>query len=426
MQSSAQSAACLGTSLNDGQKPLVNTSNGNFQNLYPPVFYRTMNLFVTSDIALSVILMRIANILLLVGLTTALYVVLPARRRLPLVWGLTISLVPLGFFLVASTNPSAWAIISAGTFWISLLGYFESSGAKKAGLGAIAAISAVVGAGARADAAVYVVLAVVVVVVLTAIRTRRWFISALLPLGLSAMAAILYLSTSQSSIASSGLSGYAGLGHQGSRSSLLFRDFLNVPSLWAGVFGSWGLGWLDTDMPAIVSVGALGCYAALVFAGLASLSMRKAVVVLTVLGALWLFPTFILVQSGTVVGNGVQPRYLLPLVIMLAGVILLQTGGAGLRLSRGQVVALVSTLSVVNAIALYFNMRRYITGTQVSSWNFSASVRWWWSTPVSPVLFWVAGSLSFAAFLAIVARETLLMRPTDVPDQEVRQPVVTS
>jgi hypothetical protein len=384
-----------------------------------------MNLFATSNIALSVILMRFVNILLLVGLTTALYVVLPARRRLPLVWGLAISLVPLGFFLVASTNPSAWAIISAGTLWISLLGYFESSGAKKAGLGAIAALSAVLGAGARGDAAVYVVLSVVVVVLLTAHPTRRWFISAVLPLGLSAMAAIFYLSTSQSSIASSGLSGYADPAHQVSRSSLLFRDFLNVPSLWAGVFGSWGLGWLDTDMPAIVSVGALGCYAALVFAGLASLSLRKALVVLTVLGALWLIPTFILVQSGTVVGNGVQPRYILPLVVMLAGVVLLQAGGAGLRLSRGQVVALVSTLSLVNAIALYFNMRRYITGTQVSSWNFSAAVRWWWSIPVSPVVIWVAGSLSFAALLAIIARETLLSRPTDVPDQEVRRPLIT-
>jgi hypothetical protein len=89
------------------------------------------------------------------------------------------------------------------------------------------------------------------------------------------------------------------------------------------------------------------------------------------------------------------------------------------------VVALVSTLSLVNAIALYFNMRRYITGTQVSSWNFSAAVRWWWSIPVSPVVIWVAGSLSFAALLAIIARETLLSRPTDVPDQEVRRPLIT-
>ena len=420
-KSAEQSAACLGTSLGDGKNTLVSTSKGNFHNLYPPVFYQTMNLFVSSNIALSVILMRIVNILLLVGLATVLYVFLPSHRRLPLVWGLAISLVPLGLFMVASTNPSAWAIISAGTFWISLLGYFESSGAKKAGLGAIAALSAVLGAGARADAAIYVLLAVVVVVLLTAHLTRRWLISALLPFVLSVTAAVFYFSTQQSAVPISGLSGYTNPGGHVSWHYLLFTDLLNVPSLWAGVLGSWGLGWLDTNMPAIVWVGGVGCFAALAFAGLVSLSIRKALAVVIVLGALWLFPTYILVRSGAIVGIGVQPRYILPLVIMLAGVVLLQVSGVRLRLSRGQVVVLVSTLSVINATALYFNMQRYISGAGVTSWNFSAVVRWWWNIPVPPIVVWAAGSLSFAAFLVITARENLLTQPTDMPNQEVRQ-----
>lgn len=419
-QKAKQSAACEATVLNDGQSTFVKTSRGNFQNLYPPVFYRTMNLFVGSNIALSVFMMRIVNILLLVGLATALYLLLPASRRLTLVWELAITLLPLGLFLVVSTNPSAWAIISAGTFWISLLGYFESSGAKKAGLGAIAALSAILGAGARADAAVYVLIGVVVVVLLTAQLTRRWLMSAVLPFVLSVAAAVFYFSTRQSSVATSGFSGYASPGQHVSWRSLLFTDILNVPSLWAGVFGSWSLGWIDTNMPAIVSVGGLGCFAALAFAGLASLSMRKALVVVTVLGALWLLPTYILVQSGTVVGHGVQPRYILPLVTMLAGVVLLQAGGVRLTFSRGQVVALVSTLSVVNAVALYFNLRRYITGTDIMSWNLNSAGEWWWNISVSPMVVWIAGSLSFAAFLGIMARETLLMRPGDVPHQEVR------
>lgn len=194
-----------------------------------------------------------------------------------------------------------------------------------------------------------------------------------------------------------------------------------MPSLWAGVFGSWALGWLDTNMPPIVSVGGLSCFAVLAFAGLVSLSIRKDLAAVIVVGALWLFPTYILVQSGTIVGHGVQPRYILPLVIMLAGVVLLQAGEVRLRLSRGQVVVLVSTLSVVNAVALYFNMQRYITGAGVTSWNFSAAVRWWWTIPVPPTVVWAAGSFSFAAFLVIMARETLRTRPTDMPHQEVRQ-----
>jgi hypothetical protein len=363
--------------------------------------------------------MRIANILLLIGLTTVLYVFLPANRRPTLVWGLAISLVPLGLFLVASDNPSAWAIISAGTLWISLLGYFESSGKKKAGLGIIAALSTLVGAGARADAAVYAMVAIVAVILLTARLDRRWIISALLPFGMAVTAAVFYLSTQQSSFANSGLPGYADSSHHLDWHYLILANLLNVQDLWVGAFGSGpGLGWLDTSMPAIVWVGGLGSFAALTFAGLASRSMRKLLAAGVVLGALWAFPTLLLVQSGSVMGAGLQPRYVLPLLMMLGGVLLLQVGGTRLTLSSVQVVALVSTLSVANAVALQFNMRRYITGTGVTRWNLNYAIQWWWNIPVSPMIVWAVGSLSFAAFLVIIARATLLKQPTELPHQE--------
>ncbi|MHB8298926.1 MAG: DUF2142 domain-containing protein [Dermatophilaceae bacterium] len=421
-----QSAACQGTSLDDKQNGFITTSRGNFQGLYPPLYYLTMNPFVTSNIAVSAVLMRIVNILLFVGLTTVLYLLLPVKRRPSLVWGLSISLVPLGLFLVASNNPSAWAIISAGTLWISLVGYFESSGAKKAGLGAMAALSTVLGAGARADAAVYAVVAIVVAAVLTARLNRRWVISALLPFVLAVTAAVFYLSAQQSSFARSGLLGGAAPSQAPSWLHLLVTDFLNVPSLWAGVFGSRGLGWLDTLMPAIVWVGSLGAFAALAFAGLASQSTRKLLAVAIALGALWFFPTYVMVQSGAVVGGQVQPRYILPLIILLGGVALLQVGGASLQLSKAQVVVLVSTLSVANAVALHVNMRRYITGTNVTSWNLNTAAQWWWSIPVSPMTVWVVGSLSFAACLLVIALGTMHARPADgVPHPEAA-PVTAS
>ena len=414
-----QSAACPGVDLKFVREGLVNTNRGNFQGLYPSPYYQTMNLLVGSNVEVSVVLMRIVNILLLVGLTTVIFVLLPVSRRLSLVWGLAISLVPLGLFLVTSNNPSGWAIISAGTLWISLVGYFESSGVKKAGLGVVAALATVLGAGARADSAIYAVVAVVVAVLLTGSRSRRWLISALLPVGLIVIAAIFYVSAQQSSVGTSGIPGYpdADPGHPGDWHYLFFQNVFNVPSLWAGVFGSWPLGWLDTIMPAGVWVASLGCFAALVFTGLVSMSIRKLLAVITVVSALVVIPTYILVQSRVVIPTAVQPRYILPLVIILGGLFLLQAGGARLRLSKVQVVTLVSTLSVVNAIALHFNMRRYITGTDVTDPNLNTAVEWWWNIPLSPMAVWVVGSLSFAALLVILARETLLT-PADVPLQE--------
>jgi len=397
-----QSAACQGTSLNDTQNGFVTTKRVNLRGFYPPLYYLAMHLFVTSNIAVSAVLMRIVNLLLFVGLTSVLYALLPASRRRPLLWGWAVTLVPLGLFLVASNNPSGWAIISGGTLWISLVGYFEASGARKAGLGAVAALATLLGAGARADGAVYAVVAIAVAVLLTASLNRRWVISALLPFALAVMAALFYLSARQSSVALSGIPA-RGATHQIPWHNLLFTDLLNVPSLWAGVFGSWELGWLDTPVPAIVWVGGLGAFAAIVFAGLASPSLRRLLALAMVLGALWLIPTYTLVQSGVTVGTVVQPRYILPLVIMLGGIALMPLGGPGFRLSRTQLALLVSTLSVANAAALHFNMRRYITGTGVTGWNLNSAAQWWWNIPVSPMMIWAAGSLSFAAFLVVIA-----------------------
>ena len=407
------SAACLSTSPHNTQNGLVATNRVNLRGFYPPLYYLSMHLFVTSNIAVSVVLMRIVNILLFVGLATAIYVLLPARRRLSLVWGLAMTLVPLGLFLVASNNPSGWAAISAGTLWISLVGYFESSGARKAGLGTVAAVATVLGAGARADSAVYAVVAVVVAVLLTGRLNRRWLVSAILPLVLAVMAAVFYLSAKQSSVALSGIPD-RGATHQIPWHNLLFTDFLNVPYLWAGVFGSWELGWLDTPMPAIVWVGGLGAFVALALAGLASQSTRKLLAMAMVLGALWLIPTYTLVQSGVVVGTVVQPRYILPLVIMLGGIALLQVDEPAFTLSKAQVVILVSMLSVANAAALHFNMRRYITGTTVTGWDLNTAAQWWWNIPFSPMMVWAVGSLSFAAFLVVIAVGTMRVRAAAV------------
>jgi Predicted membrane protein (DUF2142) len=412
-----QSAACQGKMFDDKKASMVTTSRGNFQGLYPSLYYRMMNLFVSPNIEASVVLMRIINILLLVGLTTVLYFFLPVRRRPTLVWGLTVSLVPLGLFLVASNNPSAWAIISAGTLWISLVGYFESSGAKKIGLGIIAALSTLLGAGARADAAVYAVLAIIAVVVLTARLNRRWIISALLPFAMAVTAALFYFSSQQSLVATSGIPVGVDPSQAISRRYLLFTNFLNVPYLWTGVFGTRGLGWLDTPMPGIVWVGSLGCFAVLAFAGLVSRSTRKLLAVAIVLGALWFIPAYTLMLSRSEEVNQLQPRYILPLVILLAGVTLLQVGGESLKLTKVQRVALVATLSVANAIALLSNMRRYITGTDVKNWNLNTAAEWWWSIPVSPMMVWAVGSVSFAVFLVIISMETLVA-PADLSDPE--------
>src|SRR5690606_26565272 len=110
-----------------------------------------------------------------------------------------------GMFIVPSNNPSGWAVISAGTTWIALVGFFESEGRRRIGLGILAGVAALIGAGSRGDMAIYTVIAVCAAVVLTVRRDRRYLLLAALPVAITLMAVLFYFTASQGSVAQAGL-----------------------------------------------------------------------------------------------------------------------------------------------------------------------------------------------------------------------------
>ena len=401
---------CQGSDFGTRPDVTVETDRGNFTGLYPPLYYATMGLFAGPNIDISVLAIRIFSSLIFVGLLTALFFLLPIARRSSLVWPLIISTVPLGLFIVSSTNPSSWAVLSAATLWAALLGFYETSGWRKVGLGAFTALSTILGAGARADAAVFAGVAIVAVIIITARRSRTFLLSSLLPLALLIVAMLFYFSTRQSDVTTGGLDGSGGHRSLGEMASLFIINVVNVPDLIVGAFGHWGLGWLDTAMPAVVWVVAFGVFVAVLFFALRLSSWRRSIASFWVLLALWLFPTVVLVQTGAVVGAYVQPRYILPLIVLLAGIVLSNHRSASLGLSTAQLVLLAAPLAVVQALALHTNIRRYTAGANHPTFNLDANRMWWWDIGVGPMSVWVIGSLAFAGTLALLVAYTQASR----------------
>jgi len=407
-QDSKVSAACLQQYLDKGSAPTEVTSRGSFSNNYPPVFYAFMNLFVSHDIAESAVLIRFVNVFLFVGITTALFLLLPTRRRNPLIWGWLVSLVPLGLFIIASNNPSAWAVIGVGSTWLALLGYLETTGKRQVALGAIYAITTLI-ACARGDSSIYAIAAAGVVVFMTFQRNRAYLVQLILPAAMVVVAVVFFVSSQQSAVASSGLAN--GSTHTGPLDGfgVLAYNLLNVQQLWSGALGGWALGWLDTSMPAIVSVGAFAVYVAIAFLG-AGLHEKRKTISLVFLGlVLWLLPTYVLVRGSNVVGQNVQPRYLLPLVILFVGLAVLGARGNDLRPNWFQSGWIVLTLGIAESIALYINLRRYLTGVDVQGVNLDVGKEWWWSgLAISPMGIWILGTISFTALAAILVRDRML------------------
>lgn len=409
------SAACQAQTFDLDPEPTVETDRGNFANNYPPVYYAVMSVLVGPGIEQSVLLMRLLNVVLFVGLTTALFCLLPRARRPALAWGWLVVSVPLGMFLLASNNPSAWALIGVGSSWLALLGFFESTGRRRIALGALFVVTALMASGARGDAALYTVMGSALAVFLAARRDRRFMLSAILPAAMAVVSLLFFLSSQQAAVAGDGLGASgdvsgAPLGGDGGHKTgfaLLAYNLVMVPTLWAGAFGEWGLGWLDTSVPAVVRIGAAGVFAAIVFAGLLHIDRRKAVAVVGVGLVLWLLPTYVLVRGGNEVGENVQPRYILPIMVVLAVLACLPALGRGFRPSWLQVGIVGGTLLVAEAFALHVNIRRYVTGADVQSWNLDAGAEWWWQIPFSPMAVWIIGVLAYAGVLFILGREVV-------------------
>ncbi len=434
-QDGARSAACQDDVWSTWDSDTIELSRGNFGGEYPPVYYATMNLFAGSDMQVSALAMRIINAALFISLATALVLLLPSARRSTLLWGWLIALVPLGMFLIPSNNPSGWAVTGVGTAFLALLGWFESDGRRRWALAVLYLLGMVMAGGARGDAAVYAFGATLVVVVLTWAPTREWWRLAVLP-GVGFAIAVLFFSIAgQSGTGSIGFTGggsatipVAGdaTGEEAPLSgfSLAAYNLLMLPFLWTGVWGSWGLGWLDTQMPAIVPWAATAAFIVVAFAGFGRLSGRKAFALSGVLVVLIALPVYVLTVGGDKVGANLQPRYLLPLIVLMIFLVLFDPERRSLRFTRSQTLVVLVALVGANLVALQVNIRRYVTGADQQGLNLDAGAEWWWEgLPLGPTAVWVIGSLAYAGLLAVLWSS---LRGRDLTGRDAVQPAATS
>ena len=389
---------------------LTDTARGNFEGVYPPVFYSVMGIFAGPDISDSVLTMRIFNATVYVAIMTSVFLLIPRHRRGILVWGSLVTLAPFGIFLVPSVNPSSWGVVSASTLWIAMLGYFEvETPRRRFAIAAIATIAVILGTGSRADAAAYAAVSIVLVGVLKVERTRRFLRLALFPAVLVGAAALSFLAAGQANAVNPGVEitveGDPTTTPQ-SWASLFWNNLIRLPELWAGGFGA-PLGgralWHYTTVPGIIWFPTILAFGGIIFLGLRRLNLRKALAIVAVIGLLILLPMLWLMRDEILVGQAVQPRYLYPLLIILAGVCLLDFPGRDAGLGRVQISIVALAACVANLVTQWFTLRRFTTGLDNFSVNLDLGREWWWpNLPMGPMPLWVFGSLAFGVVCALV------------------------
>lgn len=401
------SAACQGEEFLDEGYTLIESDRVNAEGQYPSGFYFVSSLFASDNIAVSTIAIRLVHSLIFTVLVTVTWWFLPRRLQFTLSASVLLTLVPLGLFIVASPNPSSWAVLSTAVLFPALLGFFTTTGARRVVLAVLAFLGAVVGFSSRGDSAAYATVAIIAAMVLAFRPTKSYLLRATVPLVLIVLAAVAFLAVGQTGRALEGWTDEAP-GSGGIKS--IIDNLFALPSLWTGALGlGWGLGWLDTGMPAILWGATLFCFVGVLFAALRWQGWRKLIALAGTGASLVVFPLYILFTGNAIVGENVQPRYLLPLLALFLATALAPSldGAEGtdhgtprgpLRLDGMQVWLVVALIGGAQALALYTNTKRY-SGPGI----LRGTTSWWWDAGPSPMTVCIVGAVSFALLLVLWA-----------------------
>ena len=382
---------------------------------YPGGFYRVMHLLVRDSIPESVLAMRVLNVSLAAVLLGAIALVTYTAVRRLMAITLSAVLLPLGWFILASVNPSSWALAGLTAYGFALhtvllLGSRDDR-SRRVAAGVLGVLGLAMALAARGDAPAY---AGVVTVAMCALHVRTvWADKRLLVIPAAVAAVCLWRVLVAAQVAS-----IAGASAETDRtlSEVVPNLVLEFPALFSGMFGyAFGLGWLDTAVhsltayPVALIIGFLG------LTGLGRMAWPKAAAAAIVFTPMLALPMVTLFRTRLIVGESVQPRYILPLMPMLLAILLLdRTADRVVCLSRVQAVMIALALTAANAAAVYANIRRYVTGTDGPT--MIDTLEWWWQSAPSPDTVTIAAGLSFAVFVApLVVMHWRRVEPATIP-----------
>jgi len=384
---------------------------------YPGLSARVLHKFVTSNVERSVLNMRLFNGFIATVIISPL-LLLSRKRGINVGIAVLLVLTPLVTSVIASVNPSSWSLIGMVGCVMGLSiapGIWKNQKWwQKCGLFTLVALAGAMAWWSRPDTRVMLLAFVGIFASQIWIqRTKTWSANSvrvtrivmysLVPLGFL----VLYFTRNLLSTLSLIRFVDEQLLPNYSAMQLLNHNFISLPKFIIALIGQTGGDYATVVTPKISQVMFLAAYLFALssfWAGMSAVS-RLQVEFLLVFGV----GLILLVHqlNGYAIFGPIQPRYFAP--YFMATIVLV--GSRSMKcMSKWRVVTIVSLVVGGNSVALWQNLRRWVTGlseyqsTKFSISNFDLKPRgWWWSdVPVpSPELVWIFGTLSFALFSVV-------------------------
>jgi hypothetical protein len=411
--SGARTAACLSTVLpgRPGEFAMVDT---NIRRTRANLYYSTMHPLISdASVETTIARIRVTNAVTALGMVLLTALLATPRIRVALLITWVVASVPLGLFMVTSVNTTAWGITGLGTFWANTLtALHRGHPLRRALAGLLATVGVAMSVGARTEALPQLAFVALAVLLIAALSGGAWgrraldrFTGSGLTVRLAAVAGAVLVGTllwrfAPTRMFPSGFSefqdGWTRLAER-DIGNPLFAILLELPSFWAGILGSWNLGWLDTRLPASTSVLAIAVYASLLAYGLQRASRARIAAASTVLVSMIVLPVVALIPIAMVVNESIQARHFIALIYVLLGVALVRTDDEPeFTIGAGSHHTMAIALGLAHSAALWTNIGRYTIGMKFNQFvRVGTEPEWWWPSGPSPFTVWAVGSLAF-------------------------------
>jgi len=337
------------------------------------IFYRTLSKFAKQNIDSSVFQMRIINSLIAVLMLIIIYLISPIKIFISAILTWLIVNIPLGFFLVSSINTSSWIISFSILF--SVLIYLIYTTSSFLDIKIILAIFIfLIADNTRPDTKLIAMSILVSTLPMAAINLKQsnkkvmfYFLT------LVVFFILLFGILTRSKIADLGRVNPIPI----------WEHLYRITSIPLGVFGGWGLGSLEIDLPALVSVSTNFLILGIIILALknSTLQVNFSIIMFSLL--IYLIPLFVITRSNLQVGEWYQPRYILPLFIPLIFACI--NSIIHFNISKSSILIITYTVSVISfAMSMHTVVRRYSHGSELLVLNLNSNYYWWWSLDYIP------------------------------------------
>jgi hypothetical protein len=377
----------------------------NVEKAYPVGFYNLMSILKNNNLMLFVFNVRILNSLIFIfGLALLLLLLKNIDIWIRVIMIQIISMIPLGFFTIASTNPSSWPMSFLTGFWIAM---YTIGKERKKPFGAFNLFVVVffwLGLNfARSDGSIFSI--VVLSSLLIIFYREREVMNRSYALLIFALTILSFINFLSSKTPKSVILGEAGLSERLSGFDLFWNNLGNLGFYFLGGAGRTGLGWFDTFVDPFVWRTLSFLMVFILIASLISVLQDRNY--RSFGGTLFLLLTYLLIPiislqiNGWKVGEWIQPRYLLPMVPLVILSSFLDSKISTRRVSL-YFLFISPMLLLSYVLSLGANIQRYSSGTNVP-WSISSYSNFGWSMfGLAPINIFVVGSTFFALFLATI------------------------